>query len=120
MMSSWTGLLSLCALSGGEIPLVNIFRKEMDAMPTFHGVRSLVDALRVKSAVVRVVLLDLWFEVLNIRIGSWAQNFLAGRRLTSTTFIKITLTLVFGRPLAYQTTDNNTISEPDRRTNLFT
>ena len=82
MMSSWAGLLALCARSGGEIPEVSILHEDMDVIPTFPGVRSLVDALRVKSSVVRDVLLDLWFEVLNIRIGSWAQNFLAGRRLT--------------------------------------
>jgi rapamycin-insensitive companion of mTOR len=85
MMSSWTGLLALCARSGGEIPTeVGVLHQEIHAIPTFPGVRSLVDALRVKSRVVRDVLLDLWFEVLNIRIGSWAQNFLAGRRLTGT------------------------------------
>jgi rapamycin-insensitive companion of mTOR len=84
MMSSWTGLLVLCARSGGEIPPVNPLHPHSEEIPTFPGVRSLVDALRVKSNVIRDVLLDLWFEVLNIRIGSWAQNFLAGRRLTGT------------------------------------
>lgn len=82
MMSSWSGLLALCANSGGGISNLNGVHHELPAAHTFPGVRSLVDALRVKSLVIRDVLLDLWFEVLNIRIGSWAQNFLAGRRLT--------------------------------------
>lgn len=84
MMSSWSGLLALCANSGGEILTLNGVHHEVPAAHIFPGVRSLVDALRVKSLVIRDVLLDLWFEVLNIRIGSWAQNFLAGRRLTGT------------------------------------
>jgi rapamycin-insensitive companion of mTOR len=83
MMSSWAGLLALCASSGGPAPESKPFHT-VTRPPSFPGVRSLVDALRVKSSVIRDVLLDLWFEVLNIRIGSWAQNFLAGRRLTST------------------------------------
>ena len=83
MMSSWTGLLALCASSGGPLPETKQFQHVAE-LPSFPGVRSLVDALRVKSSVIRDVLLDLWFEVLNIRIGSWAQNFLAGRRLTGT------------------------------------
>ena len=85
MMSSWTGLLALCALSGGDIPPNNPLHPRIEEI-TFPGVRSLVDALRVKSNVIRDILLDLWFEVLNIRIGSWAQNFLAGRRLTGNFF----------------------------------
>ena len=85
MMSSWSGLLALCANSGGEIPILNGVHHEVPVAHIFPGVRSLVDALRVKSLVIRDVLLDLWFEVLNIRIGSWAQNFLAGRRLTGIT-----------------------------------
>ena len=76
MMASWSGLLALCAESGGEI--------QGGGGDTFPGVRSLVNALRVKSLVVRDVLLDLFFQVLDIRIGSWGQNFLAGRRLTGT------------------------------------
>ena len=82
MMSSWSGLLALCANSGGEISDLHGDGHELPAAHKFPGVRSLVDALRVKSLVIRDILLDLWFEVLNIRIGSWAQNFLAGRRLT--------------------------------------
>jgi rapamycin-insensitive companion of mTOR len=81
MMSSWTGLLALCASSGGPLP-EHKPTEHISQSLCFPGVRSLVDALRVKSSIIRDVLLDLWFEVLNIRIGSWAQNFLAGRRLT--------------------------------------
>ena len=103
MMSSWSGLLALCARPGGDV------FHDADISQSFPGVRSLVDALRVKSSVIRDVILDLWFEVLNIRIGSWAQNFLAGRRLT-----------VFGRPLAYNSSEmKDTIPDPDGRTNLF-
>jgi rapamycin-insensitive companion of mTOR len=84
MMSSWSGLMALSARSGEDfiIPRRNVYDDPIIPTPTFPGVRSLVDALRVKSSVIREVILDLWFEVLNIRIGSWAQNFLAGRRLT--------------------------------------
>src|SRR5208282_4928099 len=53
MMSSWAGLLALCARSGGEIPAeVGILDQEIHTIPTFPGVRSLVDALRVKTCVV--------------------------------------------------------------------
>jgi rapamycin-insensitive companion of mTOR len=103
MMSSWSGLLALCAQSGNDIP------DDTQIPDSFPGVRSLVDALRVKSTIIRDILLDLWMEVLNIRIGSWAQNFLAGRRLT-----------VFGRPLAYHSSDQKeALPDPDGRTNLF-
>jgi rapamycin-insensitive companion of mTOR len=114
MMSSWSGLLALCARSSSSL---SELPRQMEP-PTFLGVRSLVDALRIKSLVVRDVLLDLWFEVLHIRIGSWGQNFLAGRRLTGTPFL--TVNTVFGRPLAYHTTEAaDPSSEPDGRTNLF-
>ena len=121
MMSSWPGLLALCARSGGELPPLKLLHQHPDEIPTFPGVRSLVDALRVKSYVIRDVLLDLWFEVLNIRIGRWAQNFLAGRRLTGLQPpSQITLISVFGRPLAYHSTSlAESSTEPDRRTNLF-
>jgi len=103
MMSSWSGLLALCARSGGDGP------DDFEFSHSFPGVRSLIDALKVKSNIIRDILLDLWFEVLNIRIGSWAQNFLAGRRLT-----------VFGRPLAYHSSDKqNPTLDADGRTNLF-
>jgi len=111
MMGSWTGLLALCALSGGSGEENEVDGVDGDGGMAgvsgvngvngvngvsgsevfggvgggvFGGVRSLVDAMRVKSLIVRDILLDLWFEVLNIRIGSWGQNFLAGRRLTGT------------------------------------
>jgi len=83
MMSAWSGLLALCAVSGGPPESDTHHKNRHMEIPTFPGVRSLVDALRVKSFVIRDVLLDMWFEVLNIRIGSWGQNFLAGRHLTS-------------------------------------
>src|SRR6202041_908917 len=54
----------------------------------------------------------------HIRIGSWGQSFLAGRRLTGRPIL--TANTVFGRPLAYHTTEAaDTSSEPDGRTNLF-
>ena len=106
MMSSWSGLLALSAHSGGSGSEFD----DVQITPSFPGVRSLVDALRVKSTIIRDILLDLWFEVLDIRIGSWAQNFLAGRRLT-----------VFGRPLAYHSSEKKEVlPESDGRTNLFT
>jgi len=77
MLSSWSGLLAMCARSGADAT-----DRDPPFLGSFPGVRSLVDALRVKSNIIRDVILDLWFEVLNIRIGSWAQNFLAGKRLT--------------------------------------
>ena len=104
MMSSWTGLLALCARSGGDVPHLGILHQHSDEIPSFPGVRSLVDALRVKSNVIRDILLDLWFEVLDIRISSWAQNFLAGRRLTGPSphpsFISNILTPSFWPPVS--------------------
>jgi rapamycin-insensitive companion of mTOR len=122
MMSSWAGLLALCARSGGNVLELDKFNHEAPVIPTFPGVRSLVDALRVKSSIIRDVLLDLWFEVLNIRIGSWAQNFLAGRRLTGFLPFCNSNFVVFGRPLAYHTTETATdnSSDSNHRTNLLT
>jgi rapamycin-insensitive companion of mTOR len=97
MMSTWAGLLALCARSGGELPLAEQghYHQEVEQPPTFPGVRSMVDALRVKSLIVRDVLLDLWFEVLNIRIGSWAESFLAGRRLTGICLMRVANSLKY-------------------------
>lgn len=47
------------------------------------AIRALVDTLRVPSTESREIVLDMFFEVLNIKPADWYRTFLEGRRLTS-------------------------------------
>jgi rapamycin-insensitive companion of mTOR len=47
------------------------------------AIRSLVDTLRIPNMDTREIILDMFFEVLNIKPVEWYRAFLDGRRLTS-------------------------------------
>ncbi|KAJ2919190.1 hypothetical protein MD484_g1222, partial [Candolleomyces efflorescens] len=63
MLRTWSGLMYLC----------------MDDM---RAIRSLVDTLRIPSLETRDVILDMFFDLLNIKAPEWYQTFIDGRRLT--------------------------------------
>ncbi|KAG8875681.1 hypothetical protein FRB97_004816 [Tulasnella sp. 331] len=63
MLRTWSGLLYLC----------------MDDM---RAIRSVIDTLSIPSLDTRDVILDLFFQILNIDKGEWHQDFIDGRRLT--------------------------------------
>ncbi|KAG9036760.1 hypothetical protein FRB95_008091 [Tulasnella sp. JGI-2019a] len=63
MLRTWSGLLYLC----------------MDDM---RAIRSIIDTLSIPSLDTRDIILDLFFEILNIDKGEWHQDFIDGRRLT--------------------------------------
>lgn len=64
MLDSWPGLLTL-------------------SMYNFQGIRSIIDALRVPSSMVRESILDFLFHALSIPVNNMTSTFLAGRRLTT-------------------------------------
>ncbi|KAI9798930.1 MAG: hypothetical protein M1825_004943 [Sarcosagium campestre] len=64
VLSSWSGLTAL-------------------SMNNFRALRSLFASLRFPDDRLRVVILDLIFDVLRIETPSWSSSFLAGRRLTT-------------------------------------
>jgi len=51
-------------------------------MNDMQAIRSLVDTLRIPNMDTREIILDMFFEVLNIKPVEWYQAFLDGRRLT--------------------------------------
>ncbi|KAI0917225.1 hypothetical protein AcW1_007525 [Taiwanofungus camphoratus] len=63
MLRSWSGLMYFCI---------------QDKL----AMRSLVDGLRIPSLETREVILDMFFDLLNIRAPDWHQAFIDGRRLT--------------------------------------
>ncbi|KAH9936411.1 Rapamycin-insensitive companion of mTOR, N-term-domain-containing protein [Fomitopsis serialis] len=63
MLRTWSGLIYFCI---------------QDKL----AIRSLVDGLRIPSLETREVILDMFFDLLNIRAPDWHQAFIAGRRLT--------------------------------------
>ncbi|KAG5353197.1 hypothetical protein C0989_009378 [Termitomyces sp. Mn162] len=63
MLRTWSGLMYFC----------------MDDM---RAIRSIVDTLRIPSLDSREIILDMFFDLLNIRPPEWHQTFITGRRLT--------------------------------------
>ncbi|KAH6907986.1 Rapamycin-insensitive companion of mTOR, N-term-domain-containing protein [Coprinopsis sp. MPI-PUGE-AT-0042] len=63
MLRTWSGLVYFC----------------LDDMA---AVRSLVDTLRIPSLETRDLILDMFFDLLNIKTPEWYQTFIDGRRLT--------------------------------------
>ncbi|TRM64014.1 Rapamycin-insensitive companion of mTOR, middle domain-containing protein [Schizophyllum amplum] len=63
MLRSWSGLMYFC----------------MDGM---RAIASLVDTLTLPSLETREIVLDMFFDLLNIRAPDWYQTFIDGRRLT--------------------------------------
>ncbi|KAL5482443.1 hypothetical protein ACEPAI_9037 [Sanghuangporus weigelae] len=64
ILRSWSGLMYLC----------------LDDM---LAIRTLIDTLRIPSLETREIILDMFFELLNIKTPEWFQTFIDGRRLTS-------------------------------------
>ncbi|KZV78009.1 hypothetical protein EXIGLDRAFT_83859, partial [Exidia glandulosa HHB12029] len=85
MLRTWSGLIYLC----------------MDDM---QAIRALIDTLRIPGLATRDVVLDLFFDLLHIKLPEWHAEFIKGRRLT-----------MYGRqkPLANQPQDP-TDSGPSR------
>ncbi|KAF8272211.1 Rapamycin-insensitive companion of mTOR, N-term-domain-containing protein [Lactarius quietus] len=63
MLRTWSGLMYFC----------------MDDM---RAIRSLIDTLRIPSLEPREIVLDMFFELLNIKTPEWYNAFISGRRLT--------------------------------------
>ncbi|KAJ6559137.1 Rapamycin-insensitive companion of mTOR, N-term-domain-containing protein [Mycena vulgaris] len=63
MLRSWSGLMYFC-------------------MDNMRAIRSLIDTLRIPSLETREIILDMFFDLLNIRTPEWYQTFIDGRRLT--------------------------------------
>ncbi|QRV92421.1 STE16 protein [Ceratobasidium sp. AG-Ba] len=63
ILRSWSGLAYLCSNN-------------------LQSIISLVDTLRIPSMETREVILDMFFEILNIEVPDWGQAFMDGRRLT--------------------------------------
>ncbi|KAJ3802454.1 Rapamycin-insensitive companion of mTOR, N-term-domain-containing protein [Lentinula aff. detonsa] len=64
MLRTWSGLMYFC-------------------MEDMRAIRSLVDTLRLPSLETREVVLNMFFEILNIKSPEWYQTFIAGKRLTT-------------------------------------
>ncbi|CCA73896.1 related to protein ste16 [Serendipita indica DSM 11827] len=63
LLRSWSGLLYLCCNG-------------------MQSIKALVDTLRIPGMDTREVVLDLFFDILNIKPAEWYRTFLDGRRLT--------------------------------------
>ncbi|CAL1712811.1 unnamed protein product [Somion occarium] len=63
MLRTWSGLMYFCI---------------HDKL----AIRTLIDGLRIPSLETRDIILDMFFDVLNIKPPEWHQAFIAGRRLT--------------------------------------
>ncbi|KAJ7644182.1 Rapamycin-insensitive companion of mTOR, N-term-domain-containing protein [Roridomyces roridus] len=63
MLRSWSGLMYFC-------------------MDNMRAIRSLIDTLRIPSLDTREIILDMFFDLLNIKTPEWYKTFLDGRRLT--------------------------------------
>ncbi|KAG6812566.1 hypothetical protein H0H92_002218 [Tricholoma furcatifolium] len=63
MLRTWSGLMYFC-------------------MDNMRAIRALVDTLRIPSLDSREIILDMFFDLLNIRPPDWHQTFIDGRRLT--------------------------------------
>ncbi|KAF8195553.1 Rapamycin-insensitive companion of mTOR, N-term-domain-containing protein [Pholiota molesta] len=63
MLRTWSGLMFFC----------------LDDM---RAIRSLIDTLTIPSLETREIILDMFFDLLNIKTPAWYQTFIDGRRLT--------------------------------------
>ncbi|KAJ8516654.1 hypothetical protein ONZ45_g6075 [Pleurotus djamor] len=63
MLRTWSGLMYFC-------------------MDNLQAIRSLVNTLRIPSLETRDIILDMFFDLLNIRVPDWHKLFLDGKRLT--------------------------------------
>ncbi|KAI0252434.1 Rapamycin-insensitive companion of mTOR, N-term-domain-containing protein [Lactifluus subvellereus] len=63
MLRTWSGLMYFC-------------------MNDMRAIRSLIDTVRIPSFEPREIILDMFFELLNIKTPAWYNAFISGRRLT--------------------------------------
>ncbi|KAF8503219.1 Rapamycin-insensitive companion of mTOR, N-term-domain-containing protein [Hysterangium stoloniferum] len=63
ILRTWSGLMYLC-------------------MNDMKAIRATIDTLRIPSLTTREVVLDMFFELLNIKTPDWYKTFISGRRLT--------------------------------------
>lgn len=63
MLRTWSGLMYFC-------------------MGDMRAIRSLIDTLRIPSFEPREIVLDMFFDLLNIKTPDWYNAFISGRRLT--------------------------------------
>ncbi|TFK40828.1 Rapamycin-insensitive companion of mTOR, N-term-domain-containing protein [Crucibulum laeve] len=63
MLRTWSGLMYFC-------------------MNDMQAIRSLINTLTIPSLDTREIILDMFFELLNIKSSEWFQTFIDGRRLT--------------------------------------
>ncbi|GAB1520827.1 hypothetical protein RhiTH_003915 [Rhizoctonia solani] len=63
ILRTWSGLIYLCSNN-------------------MQSIVALVDTLRIPSMETREVILDMFFDILNIEVPDWGQAFMDGRRLT--------------------------------------
>ncbi|KAH7885334.1 Rapamycin-insensitive companion of mTOR, N-term-domain-containing protein [Phlebopus sp. FC_14] len=63
MLRTWSGLMYFC-------------------MEDQRAIKSIVDTLRIPSLQTREVILDMFFDLLNIKAPEWYKTFIDGRRLT--------------------------------------
>ncbi|THH20076.1 hypothetical protein EW146_g1188 [Bondarzewia mesenterica] len=66
------------ALSG----VTDAYGKDPSDMDNMRAIRALIDTLRIPSLETREVVLDMFFDLLNIKTPHWYQTFINGRRLT--------------------------------------
>ncbi|KAK9242722.1 Rapamycin-insensitive companion of mTOR, N-term-domain-containing protein [Lipomyces tetrasporus] len=64
LLKSWSGLLYIC-------------------MYNFRSLRSLVECLQMPLPGLRDIMMDLFFDIFQIKSPTWSEPFLAGRRLTT-------------------------------------
>jgi len=67
ILRTWSGLMYLC-------------------IDNMQAIRALIDTLRIPSLTTRDVVLDLFFDLLHIKLPEWHAAFIDGRRLTSAYF----------------------------------
>ncbi|TDL23281.1 hypothetical protein BD410DRAFT_858667 [Rickenella mellea] len=63
MLRTWSGIMYLC-------------------MNDMLAIRTMINTLRIPSLETREIVLDMFFELLNIKAPEWYQTFIDGRRLT--------------------------------------
>lgn len=69
MLRTWSGLMYFC-------------------LNDKLAIRSVIDGLRIPSLTNRDIILDMFFDLLNIKPPDWHEAFIAGRRLTSECEVK--------------------------------
>ncbi|KAG8959078.1 hypothetical protein FRC03_008460 [Tulasnella sp. 419] len=99
MLRTWSGLMYLC-------------------MNNMRGVSSLINMLRIPSLETREVILDLFFEALNIETPDWFKAYISGRRLTMISTQKRHSQSTIAPPLQGSNSSSSTSPSTAERLNL--